>query len=474
MGLLSTLPSLRFTALLALLAATGCKVGPAFNPQPAPAVTGFTATPLPAATEGDAQRFLTGGAVNGMWWTLFRSPELTRRVARALAQSPTVASAQAALRRARENVAAAGGPRYPEADFAGGFTRQKLGPASGLYAPYNTWSATVTVSYTLDLFGGVRRGIEGLQAQADMSQWILAGTYLTLAANVAEATILEASLAEQLQAARSVAALLEEQAALTARQVEIGVKSQVDLQALQAQLAAAQAQLPPLARQLEAVRNQLAVFLGAYPSSAGLGTLALADLQLPAELPVSLPSQVVQGRPDIQAAQARLHAATAGVGVAAAALLPQLTLGGSFGPQALQAQDMLKGDSFAWSVSAGLLQPLFHGGALRAQKRGAEAALDQALADYRETVLVAFANVADSLDAIRFDGQALRAEQDSEAAAARSLELVKAQYRIGAASYLQMLDATRTWTLARMGLIRARAARLSDTTALYAALGGGL
>jgi len=474
MGLPPTLPSLRFPALLALLAATGCKVGPAFKPPPPPAVTGFSATPLPAATEGDAQRFLQGGAVNGKWWTLFQSPELTRRVERALAQSPTVASAQAALRRARESVAAAGGPRYPTADFAGGFERQKLGPASGLYAPYNTWSATVTVSYTLDLFGGVRRGIEGLQAQVDMSQWILAGTYLTLAANVAEATILEASLAEQLQAAKDVAALLGEQTGLTSRQVAIGVKGQADLLALEAQLAAAQAQLPPLARQLEATRTQLAVYLGGYPSSAGLGTLALADLQPPAELPVTLPSQVVQGRPDIQAAQARLHAATAGVGMAAAALLPQFTLGGSFGPQALRSQDLLKGESFAWSVSAGLFQPIFHGGALRAQKRGAEAALDQALADYRQTVLVAFANVADSLDAIRFDGQALRAEQDSEAAAARSLELAKAQYRIGAASYLQILDATRTWNLARMGLIRARAARLSDTTALYAALGGGL
>lgn len=474
MGSPFNLPRLALPCTVALLASVGCKVGPDFKPQEPPPLAEYGATPLPAATEGDAQRFLRGAEVDPRWWMAFGSPELDRRVERALAGSPTVASAQAALRRARENLRAAGGALYPAADFAGGFERQKLGPASGLYVPYDTFSATVSVTYTLDLFGGVRRGMEGLQAQVDASRWVLAGTYLALASNVAEATIQEASLAEQLQAARDVAGLLDEQVTLTSRQVDIGVKSQADLLALQAQRAAAQAALPPLAKQLEAVRNQLAVYLGAYPSAAGTtGTLALADLKLPADLPVSLPSRVVQGRPDIQAAQAQLHAATAGVGVATAALLPQLELGGSLGPQATRFQDMLKGDSFAWSVSAGILAPIFHGGALRAQKRGAEAALDQALADYRQTLLVAFANVSDALDAIRFDAQALKAEQDSEAAAARSLDLAKAQYRIGAASYLQLLDATRAWNLARMGLIRARAARLADTTALYAALGGG-
>jgi NodT family efflux transporter outer membrane factor (OMF) lipoprotein len=200
----------------------------------------------------------------------------------------------------------------------------------------------------------------------------------------------------------------------------------------------------------------------------------LAALTLPRDVPVSLPSQVVQRRPDIQAAQAQLHAATAQVGVATAALLPQITLGASYGPQAMSSKGLFQSGNETWGISAGLLQPLFQGGALRAQKRGAQAGLDQALADYQQTVLVAFANVSDALNALQFDAQAMQAQVEAEQAAARSLDLVKAQFRIGAASYLQMLDATRSWQQARLGLIRARAARLADTTALFAALGGGL
>jgi len=456
-----------------LLVVVGCKVGPSFTPQAPPKLTEFSATPLPDATVGDAQRFLKGQAVPAAWWTTFGSPELNRRMDLALAHSPTLASAQAAVRRAREDLVAAGGSLSPAVDAQAGVSRSLPGPAVGIYSPYTIYSATLNVSYTLDLFGGTRRRVEGLQAQVDLRRWLLTGTYLSLTSNVAIATVQEASLAEQLQAARDVAALLEEQTALTGRQVEIGVKSQGDLLALQAQLAASRAILPPLAQQLEQVRNQLAVYLGGYPSETRLEPVALAGLTLPRDLPVSLPSQVVQRRPDIQAAQAQLHAATAQVGVATAALLPQITLGAFAGPQALTYQDMFKGSNETWGVSFGLLQPIFHGGALRAQKRGAEAGVDQALADYRQTVLVAFANVSDALNALRFDAQTLQAQVESEQAAARSLDLAKAQFRIGAASYLQLLDATRSWHLARMGLIRARATSLSDTTALYAALGGG-
>jgi NodT family efflux transporter outer membrane factor (OMF) lipoprotein len=459
--------------LAALLVVVGCKVGPTFTPPAPPRLAEYSAAPLPEATDGDAQRFLKGQAVPSAWWTTFGSPELTRRVELALAHSPTMASAQAAVRRAREDVAVAGGARYPSVDAQVGVSRALPGVALGIFTPYTIYAATLNVSYTLDLFGGTRRKVEGLQAQADLRQWLLAGTYLSLTSNVAIATVQEASLTEQLQVAREVAALLEEQTTLTGRQVEIGVKSQGDLLALQAQLAAARAALPPLAQQLEGVRNQLAVYLGGYPSETRLEPVALAGFSLPRDLPVSLPSQVVQRRPDIQAAQAQLHAATAQVGVATAALLPQLTLGASYGPQALTSQDLFQISNETWSLSAGLLQPLFHGGALRAQKRGAEAGLDQALADYRQTVLVAFANVSDALNAVRFDAQSMQAQVESEQAAARSLALARAQYRIGTASYLQLLDATRSWQLARTGLIRARAASLSDTTALYAALGGG-
>ena len=466
------------TALLgstALLVFLGCKVGPEFKPQAPPALTEAGAKALPESTEGDdAQRFLRGQTVPSAWWTSFGSPELTRRVELAFAHSPSLASAQAVVRRAREQVRAAGGSLEPAVGAQVNLSRSLPGAAQGIYSPYTIYGATLNVSYTLDLFGGVRRGIEGLEAQMNLRQWLLTGTYLSLASNVAIATIQEASLGEQLQASRDIVALLEEQTALTRRQVAIGARSQGDLMAIQAQLAGSRAALPPLAQQLEAVRNQLAVFLGAYPSTAGLGTVDLAGLTLPRDVPVSLPSQVVARRPDIQAAQALLHAATAQVGVATAARLPQVTLGASYGPQAMTSKGLFQSGSETWGLSAGLLQPLFQGGALRAQQRGAQAGLDQALADYQQTVLTAFANVSDALDALQFDAQAMQAQTDAEQAAARSLDLAKAQHRLGAASYLQLLDATRSWQQVRLGLIRARAARLADTTALFAALGGGL
>lgn len=457
-----------------LAAGLGCKVGPRFKPEPAPEVKTYGRAPLPAATEGDAQRFLQGQDVPSAWWNAFGCAELDRRVERALAHSPTIASAQAAVRVALENARAAAGGRLPSLDAQAGIDRQKFPPVYGITTPFTIYSATLSVSYTLDLFGGVRSGIEGLQAQADVRQWILRGTYLSLAANVTTATIQEASLREQLKAAQAVVDLLAEQEALTRRQEDIGVKSQGDLLAIQAQLAAARAALPPLAQQMDAVRSQLSVYLGAFPSSPGMEDVAFDGLKLPPELPVSLPSKVVERRPDIQAAQAQVHAATAQAGVAAAALLPQITLGGAYGPQALGFRDMFNSTNAAWNAALGITQPIFHGGALRAQKRASQAAMDQALADYRQTVLVAFANVSDALSAVQYDAQALAAQTESEDAASRSLELVKAQYRIGTASYLQLLDATRTWQQARLGLIRARAARLSDTTALYAAMGGGI
>ena len=267
--------------------------------------------------------------------------------------------------------------------------------------------------------------------------------------------------------------LLEEQEALTRRQVAIGVKNQADLLAVSAQAAQARTALPPLGQQLDAVRTRLAIFLGHVPSETRLESVSLDTLTLPRDLPVTLPSRMVRRRPDVRAAESQLAFATASVGVAAANLLPQITLGLSYGSQAATAQGLNLGQNLAWNTGLNLLQPIFHGGALRAQKRAAEAGLDQAKADYQQAVLQAFANVSDALGALQFDAQAVKAQGDAEAAAAKTLDLVKAQYRIGSASYSQLLDATRQWNQARTGLIQARAARLTDTAALYAALGGG-
>jgi NodT family efflux transporter outer membrane factor (OMF) lipoprotein len=315
--------------------------------------------------------------------------------------------------------------------------------------------------------------VELKQAQADYQRWLLEGAELSLASNVATATFQEAALQEQTAAVQEVVKLLQEQSDLAAKQYAIGVKSQGDLLAVQSQLASAQAQLAPLQLASATVRNQLAVLMGRMPSEGPASGADLAGYTLPAGVPLTLPSELVRQRPDVLAAEAQLHAATAQVGLATANLLPQITLGGSYGSAATQTKDLFKDTTTSWSLGLNLLQPIFHGGSLRAQKRAAEAGLDGASAAYRASVLNAFANVSDTLNALQYDADALAAQSQAEQAAAKSLDLVKASYRLGAASYLQLLDATRQWQQARIGYIQARAARLSDTAALYAALGGG-
>ncbi|HET8900488.1 MAG TPA: efflux transporter outer membrane subunit, partial [Holophagaceae bacterium] len=274
-------------------------------------------------------------------------------------------------------------------------------------------------------------------------------------------------------ATQEVVKLLQEQSDLAAKQYAIGVKSQGDLLAVQSQLASAQAALAPQKQALAAIRNQLAVLLGRMPSDGAVQGGELGGYTLPAGVPLSVPSELTRQRPDVRAAEAQLHAATAQVGIATSNLFPQITLGGSYGSAATETKDLFKDSTTSWSLGLNLLQPIFHGGSLRAQKRAAEAGLDAASAAYRSSVLNAFANVSDTLNALQYDADALAAQSQAEQAAAKSLDLVKAQYRLGAASYLQLLDATRQWQQARIGFIYARAARLSDTAALYAALGGG-
>ncbi len=460
------------------LALAGCAVGPDFRAPSAP--TGEAVIALPAQTvaadvpTGDAQRFLAGQPVPGQWWHTFGNAELDRRVERALANSPTVASAQTALRQARAGVDAARGSLFPSLDLGAGATRQN-GVAAGSpgVSPFTVHNASVSVGYTLDLFGGVRRGIEAQAALADLAAVQLEGTYLSLAANVATASFLEASLREQIAATEEIVAVYRQQADLIGKQNEIGTKSQADVLLAQSQVATASAQLPALRKALAQTQTQLAVYLGTLPDAADLAALDLDDVDLPQDIPVSLPSTIVRERPDIRIAEARLHQASAEVGIATANLFPAITLSGSYGSQAAASGDLFGSGTEAWSLGLNLLQPIFRGGSLRAQKRAAEAGLDQASADYRTTVLTAFQNVADSLRALEYDAEGLAAQAAAVDATASSLELVNVQFREGATSQLQVLDATRQYQQARIALIQARAARLTDTAALYAALGGG-
>jgi NodT family efflux transporter outer membrane factor (OMF) lipoprotein len=468
---------------LATLAAAGCAVGPDYHRPDAPPVDRFTDQPLPATTAaaptsgGDAQRFLQDRAVPARWWTTFDNAELTRRVNSALRHSPSIASAQAALRQAQENARAAGGARFPSLDASAGATRQKQsGAAFGgafTFAPLTVYNASVSVSYGIDLFGGTRRGIEAQVALADVQRAQTDAIYLTLAANVVTASLQEASLREQLRATEEILGSQRKSLHIAEQQQQIGASSLSDTLAVRTQLASTEATLPPLRARLAATRNQLATYLGTTPARLELSALQLDTITLPKDIPLSLPSALVEQRPDIRAASARLHAATAQVGVATAAMLPQISLSGSGGSQALHAGELFAAGTRAWSVGLGLTQPLFHGGELKHRKRAAQAGLDQALADWQQTVLVAFQNVADALQALQFDAQGLVAQVTSEDTASQQLALTREQYQTGATGYLDLLDAERSYQQARIALIQARTARLADTAALYAALGGG-
>ena len=472
-------------ALSVFLAA--CAVGPDFEKPAAPQVKELSKEPMPAQTEaidaptGDAQRFLAGEPVQERWWLQFNSPELNRRVDAALANNPTIASAQAALKQAKENVAAAAGGRYPSVTGNVGTNTQKnsaatFGPGESRLVPntsYSLYNVSADVSYTLDLFGGIERGIESQKAREDVQRAELAGTYLTLIANVVTASFEEASLRDQIATLEEIIAAFERTTGLIEQQEQFGAKSRLDTLTARSQLEEQRSVLPPLRLRLEQTENLLAALLGRFPSQAGLEPVHLDHLTLPRDIPLSVPSTIVAQRPDIQAAEASLHAATANVGVAVANMYPKITLSGSIGSQALQMGELFTPYMGLWSIGAGLVQPIFQGGTLRAQRRAADAAMEQAAADYQVTVLNAFRNVADSLHALVLDAQSLQAQSTFERAASGYYDLVDMQYRAGAVNILNVLDADRQRRRARIQVVVARSQRLKDTAALYQALGGG-
>jgi len=463
----------------------GCAVGPDFRTPKPPDVQAYTPIPLPTATVaapvsgGDVQRFIAGQDIPGEWWSLFRDEGLDRLIRRGLAESPTLAAAEATLRQARENLSAlVGSAFYPSFDADISAERQQISGASfgqpnSTFSPFTLYNASVRVSYVLDLFGGARRAVEGLEAQLDFQRFQLEGAYLSLTANIVTAAVKEAALRAQVRVTRDILALQEKQLALVEEQFRLGGVARSDILAQQAELAQIRTTLPPLEKELGQTRHQLAVLSGRFPSDADLPAFDLEKLRLPQELPVSLPSSLVRQRPDIRAAEALLHAASAQVGVATANLYPQLTLTGSLGSETAELGNIFSAGSAVWSLGAGLLQPLFHGGELNARRRAAVAAYDQAAALYRETILQAFRNVADVLRALDSDAATLKAQAEAEAAARDTFELTRQQFQLGAVTYLSLLNAERQYQQARISLVQAQAARFADTAALFQALGGG-
>jgi NodT family efflux transporter outer membrane factor (OMF) lipoprotein len=479
-------PRVRVLAVAAMfVAVAGCAVGPNFKRPQAPAVNGYTAAPLPPETVsaegkgGEAQRFVSDRDIPAEWWALFHSEPLNRWIRQALAGNPTLAAAQATLREAQENVRAqVGGALFPSVDATLSAKRQQttgatFGQPGAKGSLYNLYNASVGVSYSLDLFGGARRELESLRSQVDYQRFQLEGAYLTLTANLVTAAVQEASLRAQIEATGEIIAAQEKELSVVEQQFQLGGVSRADVLAQRAQLAQSRATLPPLTLALDRTRHQLAVLAGAFPVEASSPPFDLDGFELPRELPVSLPSMLVRQRPDVLASEALLHQASAEIGVATAALFPQITLTGSYGSQAAKVGDLFSGPATVWSFGAALLQPILHGGELTAKRRAAVAAHDQAAAHYRETVLLAFQNVADALRALDADATALAAQSEAEAAARDALELTQAQFQAGAVSYLTLLNAQRQHQQARVSLVQARAARYADTAALFQALGGG-
>jgi len=467
---------------VALLA--GCAVGPDFTPPPKPEDAGYSAERLPSSTAsapvaaGAAQKFESGRDIPGDWWTLFHSRQLTTLVERALTANPSLQASQAALRQAKENVLATRGMLLPTADANASFTRQQFpltqfGTANSPPLIFNLFQASANIAYAPDVFGGKRRQLESQQAQADYQRFQLEASYLTLTSNVVTAAVQEASLRGQIAATRDIIKAEEQQLVVVRNQFDAGSAPRTDVLSQESQLIQTQATLPTLQKQLVQQRHLLAVLTGRFPNQARGEAVTLEALRLPVRLPMSLPSRLVEQRPDVRAAEEQLHQASAQIGVAIANMLPQFNLTADYGTAALTAGTMFSPNTILWSGAASGTQPLFRGGTLYHQERAAVAAYEQAEAQYRNTVLQAFQNVADVLRALQDDARTLEIQERAVRVADENNNLTRIQYQDGTITYLTLLNAQRAYEQARLNLVQAQAARFADTAALFQALGGG-
>jgi NodT family efflux transporter outer membrane factor (OMF) lipoprotein len=463
---------------------SGCAVGPDFLHPGAPEVSRYTREPTVTHTVstdtkfGKSQRLVNGRDIPSEWWRLFHSPALNSLVRKALVANPDLQAAMAALRSAKENVAAQQGKYFPSIDANFNPTRQQL---AGTVAPtlnsganlFNLYTAQVAVSYTFDIWGLNRRAVEALQATADSQRFLVEAAYLTLISNLAVAAIQEASLRGQIEATNKIIEANSKMLEIMRKQFTEGYANRADVAAQEAALAQIRATLPPLRKALAIQRDLLAALAGRYPSQEPRETFRLADLSLPTDLPLSLPAELVQQRPDVRSAEEMLHTASANVGVAIANMLPNLTITGNRGYQASDLASLFTGPSIFWTVAANATQPVFDGFSLLHTERATQALYEQAAWAYRSAVLAAFQNVADSLRAVQIDAEALKAAADFEKAAKISLDLATQQVQAGNAPILLLLNAQVTYEQAAIQLVQAQAQRLSDTVALFQALGGG-
>jgi NodT family efflux transporter outer membrane factor (OMF) lipoprotein len=472
-------------ALIASLSA--CAVGPNFKRPAAPAATGYGSAPAQGETvsadaaAGNAQRFVAALDIPGQWWTLFQSPKLDHVVEQALKANPDVGAAQAALRQAHELYLAQWTSFFPtvQGNFSGTRAKNALGsianptslPQANPY--YNLYTAQLTVSYLPDVWGATRRQVEIARAQAESTRFQLEATYLTLSSNVVVTVVQEASLRGQITATMRALELQHQLTEFVQKQRLLGTASDLEILAQQSLEAQTAQTLPPLQKQLGQTRDALSALLGRLPADEPQETFGLDDLTLPTDIPVSVPSKLVEQRPDVRQAEENMHMASAAVGVAIADMLPQFAITGNIGSSALQLQQLFTPYTGFWSAGASLTQTLFDAGALLHKKRAADAALDQAAAQYRAAVILACQNVADSLRALDSDADALKASAEAERATKKTFDFAQQQRLLGAISFVAVLNAEQGYVQAELATVLAQANRYADTAGLFQSLGGG-
>ena len=470
--------------LFTLLFTSACVVGPKFKKPAAPDVSGYTPAPIKTTTAtpnvagGEAQHLAEGGDIPGDWWTLFHSRPLNDLIERALKANPDLKAAQAALLAARENVLAQRGAYYPSVSGSFSATRAKTSnelspvPNASVFQ-YSLFTPEVSVSFVPDVFGLNRRTVESLKAQQEQARFVLAATNITLSSNVAATAIQEASLRAQIDATNELIKINTNMLDILRSQYAKGYASELDVAAQESQLAQVAATLPPLLKQLAQQRDLLAALTGGFPNKDLPEKFELSNLQLPQELPVSLPSKLVEQRPDVRQAEENLHSASALIGVARANRLPSFNLTGDIGSMALAFGNIFSAGNGFRDVGASVTQPIFDGGTLMHRERAARAAYVQADEQYRSTVLTAFQNVADTLNALQQDADGLKAAAAAKDAAAVTLDLAKKQFQAGYVNYLGLLSAEQAYQQAVINLAQAQGNRYADTAALFQALGGG-
>jgi NodT family efflux transporter outer membrane factor (OMF) lipoprotein len=462
-------------ALIAPLMLAACTVGPNYQRPVLAPTAGYGDAAAPAVA---SPTLVAGADVPAEWWRVYHCTELDDLVALALKNNSTIEAARAALRAAQEQVRAQQGAFYPQVSGSLQPSRQKFAntlasPLSNNQELYSLTTTQLSVTYSPDLFGANRRAVESLQAQADQQRFELEAARLTLASNVVVAAIQDALLRQQTAIDRAIVDEQQKAVASFERQLKLGQVSTADLAAQQALLAQAQAALPPLDKQFRVNRDLLAALVGRTPGEPVDVPFTLASLTLPDRLPLSLPAQLVEHRPDVRIAEAQLHSASAQIGVAKAARLPNIELGATAGSAALGLVPAFGPASNFWSLTATLTQPIYDGGTLLHKQRAAEAAYQQAAAQYQGAVVGAFQNTADALQAIRADGDALKTAEAAEAASLRSLAIAGRQLDAGQGTTLAVISAQETEHQTLATLVQARANRYADAAVLFQALGGG-